>query len=146
MAEHVLKSMKYMRILLILMISILIQAANPISGPADTFRLYIFEGSDWCPNCLRLDRQVLSSDKFMQGLLTNSIRLEKVDFPQRKKIEKETAVRNDSLATVYEFDGTFPTLILSRTDTLHYARIIYGNQSADQLLEEILGKSQDLHD
>lgn len=110
------------------------------------FRLYIFEGSDWCANCLRLERQVLATSIFEQGLVKNNIRIEKVDFPQRKKLDRYTENRNDSLASVFAFDGTFPTLIISRTDTLRFERVIYGNQSATELLDEIVIKKAHLYD
>lgn len=120
--------------------------ADNVLTEEHTYKLYIFEGSDWCTNCLRLERQVLSITTFEETLNSHAVTLEKVDFPQRKKLSKRLISRNDSLATIYAFDGTFPTLVISRVDTLRFVKIEYTNQSASELSEEIITKSKMLDD
>ena len=130
----------------LLFVSLIQADSNKILAENHTYKLYIFEGSDWCTNCLRLERQVLSTTTFEKTLGTHAVALEKVDFPQRKKLSKRLISRNDSLATIYEFDGTFPTLVISRVDTLRFAKIQYSNQSASELSEEIITKTKMLYD
>jgi hypothetical protein len=99
------------------------------------YKLIIFEGSDWCPNCRRLEKNVLSDSLFLYKLKTISVKIEMIDFPQRKKLSKETRMYNGSMAEKYSFDGNYPTLVLTRTDTLSFQKITYTNQTVDEMLK-----------
>lgn len=114
--------------------------------PENQFRymLIVFEGSDWCPRCRRLEQSVLSDTLFLHQLDRNSIRIEKIDFPQREKISAGTKQYNTSIAEKYAFDGSFPTLILTRTDTLFYRKINYSYESSAEILAQINSAKSDL--
>jgi hypothetical protein len=105
--------------------------------PPAKYRLLVFEGSDWCANCRRLEKTILRDSTFLQGLETGSVELQRLDFPQRKKLSPETRKANETLAERYGFDGNFPCLVLSRTDTLLFRKIKFTNQPATDLLQEI---------
>ena len=106
--------------------------------------LIYFSGSDWCPECIRFERKVLSDTTFTSFLNRHSITLEQADFPQRKKLSKQEVAKNERLAERYSFDGTFPTLLLGRTDTLLYVELNYVNQPTGQLIQQINSKLNQL--
>ena len=101
------------------------------------FQLIVFEGSDWCANCIRLEKNILSDTTFTQYLSNNNIALIKIDFPQKKKLTKEQKKNNALMAEKYNFQGTYPSIVLSRTDTLFYNNINYKNQSIEEIKTEI---------
>ena len=74
-------------------------------------KFIIFSGSDWCLPCIRLERQVFSTDVF-QEFAQENLDLIQADFPQRKKLEESQIVRNESLAEQYNPSGEFPKLCL----------------------------------
>jgi len=96
--------------------------------------LYVFEGSDWCNNCARLEKKILTDSIFQKQISTLEIELERIDFPQRKKLPSELMEYNQKIAEKFGFDGVFPTLIIARTDTEHYLRIYYQNESVEDML------------
>ena len=108
-----------------------------IKTPEPNYQLFIFEGSDWCTNCIRLEKNVLNDSAFNAFLKTNSIELIKVDFPQRKILSQEQESQNAAIAEKYQFGGAFPTLVLARKDTLLYKNLYYTNQPVIDLQEEI---------
>ncbi len=63
--------------------------------------LYIFTGSDWCPNCKALDKNVLSDTAFIRAMADNKVSIEIVDFPQRNKITPEQRKHNEAIPIVY---------------------------------------------
>jgi thioredoxin-related protein len=69
-----------------------------------------FTGSDWCPPCLFLHRQILSQPEFVDYAAKNLVLLE-VDFPHHKAQSDAQKVANEKLANQYGIDG-FPTIIL----------------------------------
>jgi len=75
-------------------------------------KLIVFEGSDWCVNCIQLEKNVLSDVAFIEFSHKNEIEIERIDFPQRKKQAKEIEKYNAAMAEKYGFDGTFPTVFL----------------------------------
>lgn len=107
-----------------------------------SFRLIIFEGSDWCPNCRRLEKNILNDSVFLIKMKSATIHIERVDFPQRKKLAEADKEYNQKTAEEYAFDGQFPTLIISRTDTLIFRKIPFTNQSAEELATQILRASE----
>ena len=100
-------------------------------------KLIVFEGSDWCANCRRLESKILHDTLFLNYLEKQNIKVERIDFPQRKKITKDQIVYNEALAKKYNFQGVFPTVIIARMDTLLYETISYENQSPSLFIEKI---------
>lgn len=69
-----------------------------------------FTGSDWCPWCIKIDTQILSTPAFQQALSQKMIFV-KIDFPRKTKLDKATKDQNDKLSKTYDVHG-FPTVIL----------------------------------
>ena len=69
-----------------------------------------FTGSDWCPPCILLNRQVFSQPEFAEYAGQHLVLLE-VDFPRRKKQSAEQKAANEKLAERFGIDG-FPTVIV----------------------------------
>ena len=78
----------------------------------NAYTLIVFEGSDWCVNCIRLEKNVLQTSAFKAYATQKMIAVKRVDFPQRKKLDPEIAAQNEKLADQYRFKGEFPTLLL----------------------------------
>lgn len=111
----------------------------------EEYRLIIFEGSDWCLNCRRLEKRIISDSVFINFLKSNKIVLERIDFPQRKKLSHQQVQYNEEIAKRYGFRGVFPTLVLSKSDTLKYKRIFYNKESdVDSMKEIVLGALNEL--
>ena len=73
--------------------------------------LVYFSGSDWCPNCERLERDVFSSEAWKEWVSTN-LYLAQVDFPN--EAERQSPRRralNRALADRFGVEA-FPTLVL----------------------------------
>lgn len=111
--------------LTLILTAILSLAGITGSHPERHYKLLVFEGSDWCKNCIRLEEEVLSDTAFTAKLQEWNIELQRVDFPQRKKLAPEVQSLNDSLAGHYSFDGDFPTILLASSRTGHYRELIY---------------------
>jgi len=71
-----------------------------------------FSGSDWCTNCHQFSKAILAQDS-VKDLLENHFVYYIADFPQRKKLEKETRLLNDSLAEKLNPEGHFPLLVIT---------------------------------
>jgi thiol-disulfide isomerase/thioredoxin len=99
--------------------------------------LYIFEGSDWCTNCARLEKKILSDPQFLHEIGLLHVKVERIDFPQRKNLPSEMKEYNDRIAEKFGFDGIFPTLILFMTDTDRSSRIYYHNESVGEMIRII---------
>ncbi|MCC6726924.1 MAG: hypothetical protein IT258_20650 [Saprospiraceae bacterium] len=130
------------KISLVLLLACLAAASRPLSAPK--FKLLVFEGSDWCTNCWRLEKNILSDSVFISRSAEMGIEVERIDFPQRKKLSDEVRIHNESVATQYNFDGSFPTLLLARVDTFLFQKIRYSNQGTDEFLQEIAARKSAL--
>jgi protein disulfide-isomerase len=69
-----------------------------------------FTGSDWCPPCIMLERQVFAQPEFKAYAAQHLVLLQ-VDFPRRKELSDEQKAANEKLAERFEIDG-FPTVVV----------------------------------
>ena len=107
--------------------------------------LYIFIGSDWCADCKRLEKNVLSDSVFISTMKLNKIAIEIIDFPQRKKLSPDVVKHNETIAESYGFQGIFPTLVLSRSKD-KYETLQYKNEAAAEFSEIVLNKLKYLNE
>lgn len=72
--------------------------------------LLYFTGSDWCPPCQYLDKNVLETAAF-KGFAQKSLVLVELDFPMRKQQSADLRQQNQALSKEYKIEG-YPTLIV----------------------------------
>jgi protein disulfide-isomerase len=69
-----------------------------------------FTGSDWCPPCMQLQRDVFAKHEFQDYASKNLVLLE-LDFPRRKTQSPDLAKQNEELAARYGIQA-FPTVLV----------------------------------
>src|SRR6516225_1660514 len=69
-----------------------------------------FTGSDWCPWCIKMDKEVFNQSQFSDFALKNLV-LVKVDFPRKAAQSPAEKTQNEQLAKKYAIEG-FPTYVL----------------------------------
>lgn len=73
-----------------------------------------FTGSDWCPWCIKLEKEILDTDDFRKFAKDNLV-LVYVDFPKQKEQSEEQKQANKTLAAKYKVEG-FPTVVVLDKD------------------------------
>jgi thioredoxin-related protein len=76
-----------------------------------------FTGSDWCPPCIAMRKNVFSKKEFVDAASKKFVLVE-LDFP---KGDKELAKKNKPLAEKYKIEG-YPTVILLDSDGKEFTR------------------------
>lgn len=76
-----------------------------------------FTGSDWCPPCIAMRKNVFSKKEFVSEASKKYILVE-LDFPNGDKPTKE---RNQPYAEKYKIEG-FPTVILLNSEGKEFTR------------------------
>ena len=69
-----------------------------------------FTGSDWCPPCKALHKNILTSAEFVQFARANLVLVE-LDFPRSKPQSDTLKKTNESLSQKYGIEG-YPTVIV----------------------------------
>ncbi len=79
--------------------------------------ILVFQGSDWCAPCIKLDREVWSTPVFQKYAAENYVMLQ-ADFPRKKinALSKEQTMANKLLAERYNQKGIFPLVVLLDED------------------------------
>ena len=76
-----------------------------------------FTGSDWCPPCIAMRKNVFSKKEFIDAASKKYILVE-LDFP---KGDKALAEKNQPLALKYKIEG-FPTVVLLTAEGKEFNR------------------------
>jgi protein disulfide-isomerase len=95
-----------------------------------------FNGSDWCPPCKALKKNVFSSPEFLEFAKKNLVLVD-VDFPRQKKLSPEQAEANEALSKKFDVEG-FPTVvILDSTGKELKKDVGYDGQTAKDYLADL---------
>jgi rhodanese-related sulfurtransferase/thioredoxin-related protein len=73
--------------------------------------LLFFHGSDWCPACKEIEKQVFQSPEFI-GYARKALVLVDVDFPEKARQSEELKKSNLALKEKFNVGENFPTLLL----------------------------------
>lgn len=87
--------------------------AKEVAESEDKAIIMVFQGSDWCAPCIKLDKQIWSTDAFKHYAEEHFVMLQ-VDFPRRKKnkLPEDQADANRKLAEAYNRTGVFPFVVV----------------------------------
>jgi thioredoxin-related protein len=101
-----------------------------------------FTGSDWCPPCIAIGKQVFSQPEFRAYAEKNLVLVE-VDYPQRKKLSSEVEKQNEQLGKQYGIEGKgLPTVVLlDSAGKVMRESTGYGGESAAEFIAWVEGKS-----
>ena len=78
-----------------------------------------FTGSDWCPPCKMMRKEVFSKKEFVEGASKKFILVE-LDFPNG---DEEVKKKNEPFAEKYKVDA-FPTVVLLDSEGKEFNRFI----------------------
>jgi protein disulfide-isomerase len=86
------------------------KAAQAKAKEEKKYLLVDFTGSDWCPPCMKLHKEVFEKGPFKAEAPKQFVLVE-LDFPRGKKQSEELEKQNKELAKKYTVEG-FPTVLL----------------------------------
>lgn len=90
-----------------------IAIAKEIAVKKNKTIILVFQGSDWCAPCIKLDRDVWNTDLFKTYANDHYVMLQ-ADFPRRKKnkLSQKQIAENVKLAEKYNKNGVFPFVVI----------------------------------
>lgn len=95
-----------------------------------------FTGSDWCPPCKALHKNVLATKEF-EDYAAKSLVLVELDFPRKKEQSEELKKTNRALAKKFEIEG-YPTIIVLDASGKELHRAVgYSGADAKEYVAEL---------
>ncbi|MDP9004218.1 MAG: thioredoxin family protein [Verrucomicrobiota bacterium] len=88
--------------------------AQEIAKANNKALLLEFTGSDWCPPCIQLKKEIFASAEFKNYAAQNLVLVE-LDFPRAKEQTAELVTQNQQLAETFGVGG-YPFIVLLRSD------------------------------
>jgi thioredoxin-related protein len=74
----------------------------------------LFTGSDWCPPCRAMHRDLFINEEFVK--LSKKVVLVYVDFPRRTPMSAEQRQKNNELKMKYRSRGGVPAMVAITSD------------------------------
>lgn len=98
----------------------------------------VFQGSDWCAPCMKLDREVWSTDVFKDYAKDHFVMLQ-ADFPRRKAnaLSDAQAKANAQLAETYNKIGIFPLVVVLDENGKVLGETGYKKSTPEAYIEEL---------
>lgn len=100
--------------------------------------ILVFQGSDWCAPCIKLDRDIWQDEDFIKYAKKNYIML-LADFPRKKKnkLSAEQQLKNNKLAETYNKDGNFPLVVILDQKGSVFGKTAYKKSSPEEYISLI---------
>lgn len=98
----------------------------------------VFQGSDWCAPCIKLEREIWSSEEFINYSKEHYVLL-KADFPKKKgnALSAEQQAKNNALAEKYNQQGYFPLVVILDHNGKVLGSIGYKKNSPKEYIERL---------
>ncbi|WP_299111365.1 thioredoxin family protein [uncultured Winogradskyella sp.] len=115
------------------------ETSKELASDGDKIIVLVFQGSDWCAPCIKLDREVWSTQEF-QDLAEDKFVMLQADFPRRKnnKLTTEQQEHNNALAEKYNKNGYFPFVVILDSDGNELGSLGYEKTTPTKYFEKIV--------
>jgi len=112
--------------------------AQELAKSKDQPIILVFQGSDWCAPCIKLDRSVWATDDFKAYAKEHFVMLQ-ADFPRRKRnaLPEEQLNKNKALAEKYNRNGVFPFVVVMNANGEVYGETSYKKLSPKEYIDEL---------
>lgn len=113
--------------------------AKSVAAKENKQIIMVFQGSDWCAPCIKLDHEVWSSEAFKAYAADHFIMV-KVDFPRKKAnaLTPEQQEKNNQLAEAYNRKGFFPLVVVFDSRANRLGETGYKKLTPDEYIRHIL--------
>lgn len=87
--------------------------AKKLAAEENKVIVLVFQGSDWCAPCIKLDREVWNTATFKEYAKNHFVMVQ-ADFPRKKKngLSEDQQAANKNLAKQYNKRGIFPFVVV----------------------------------
>lgn len=113
--------------------------AKTIAAQENKEIIMVFQGSDWCAPCIKLDREIWSSPEFKSFAKDHFVLL-KADFPRKKAntLSPEQQEKNNKLAEMYNKQGYFPFVVILDAQGHKLGETGYKKMTPDEYIKHLL--------
>lgn len=112
--------------------------AKEIASKENKPIILVFQGSDWCAPCIKLDHEVWSTEIFKRYAAEHYVMLQ-ADFPRKKKntLSKEQTQANAKLFEMYNKNGVFPFVVILNNTGKVLGETSYKKSTPESYIKEI---------
>jgi thioredoxin-related protein len=112
--------------------------AREIASKEDRPIILVFQGSDWCAPCIKLDREIWSTETFKSYAAKHYVMV-KADFPRKKQnaLSEEQTKSNAALAEKYNKQGYFPFVVVLDGDGEVLGHSSYKKTTPENYIKEL---------
>lgn len=98
--------------------------------------ILVFQGSDWCAPCIKLDKEIWNTATFKKYAIEKYVMLQ-ADFPRRKKnaLSAAQTKANAALAEAYNTHGIFPFVVVLDSEGNIYGATSYKKTTPSAYIE-----------
>jgi thioredoxin-related protein len=111
------------------------EEAKRLAAEKNSNIILVFQGSDWCAPCIKLDKEIWATDEFKAYAATHFIML-KADFPRKKQnaLGQKQQEQNAKLAEMYNQSGYFPFVVVLSKDGKVLGETSYQKKSPQEYI------------
>lgn len=115
------------------------ETSKQLASDENKIIVLVFQGSDWCAPCIKLDREIWSTQEF-KDLAEDKFIMLQADFPRRKnnKLSTEQQEHNNQLAEKYNKNGYFPFVVVLNAEGNQLGSLGYEKTTPTKYFEKIV--------
>ena len=115
-----------------------LKEAKNIAANKNQNIVLVFQGSDWCAPCIKLEKEIWITDEF-QTLNKDHFVMLKADFPRKKKnqLSETQQIQNNKLAELYNPNGFFPLVVVLDKNGKTLGKLGYEKTTPSQYFKKL---------
>ncbi len=100
--------------------------------------ILVFQGSDWCAPCMKLEKEIWTNDEFKAYAKDHFVML-LADFPKKKgnALSSEQQEKNNKLAEIYNKNGFFPFVVILDKEGKVLGQTGYKKMTPDEYIKHL---------
>ena len=100
--------------------------------------ILVFQGSDWCAPCIKLDREIWGTEAFKSYAAEHYVMLQ-ADFPRKSKnaLPEAQSKANAQLAETYNKNGIFPFVVVLDSKGTVLGETSYKKTTPENYIKEL---------
>ena len=114
--------------------------AKTLTVKEDKTLILVFQGSDWCAPCIKLDREIWSTETFKTYAKDHFVMVQ-ADFPRKKAnaLSETQTASNAQLAETYNKRGVFPYVVVMNEKGSVLGETSYKKTTPEKYIELLNG-------
>jgi len=97
----------------------------------------IFSGTDWCAPCIKMEKEIFSTDVFKKASENWLVYFAKFPRKNKNQLSQDKQIENNMLAEKYNLQGVFPKIVILNSESKILDELYFEKTTAEDFVSKL---------